>query len=99
MGIVPLLDNIKKTSASEVKHAAYTDDLAGAGKLKNLRTWWDNVTEIGPLLGYFPRPDKYWLIVKPELFQSAVTAFADTDLQITIDGHSYYLGGYIGTSR
>ena len=97
MGIVPLLDNIKKTSASEVKHAAYADDLAGAGKLKNLRTWWDNVTEIGPLLGYFPRPDKSWLIVKPELFQSAVTAFADTDLQITIDGHSY-LGGYIGTS-
>ena len=39
MGIVPLLDNIKKTSASEVKHAAYADDLAGAGKLKNLRTW------------------------------------------------------------
>ena len=50
------------------------------------------------MLGYFPSPDKSWLIVKPELFQSAVTAFADTDLQITIDGHSY-LGGYIGTSK
>ena len=86
-----------KTSASEVQHAAYADDLSGAGKLKNLRKRWDNVTEIGPFLGYFPRPDKSWLIVKPELFQSAVTAFADTDLQITIDGHSY-LGGYIGTS-
>ena len=83
MGIVPLLDNIKKRSASEVKHAAYADDSAGAGE------WWDNVREIGPLLGYFPRSENSWLIVKPELFQSAVTAFADTDLQITIDGHSY----------
>ena len=72
-------------------------DLAGAGKLKNLHVWWGNITEIAPLLGYFPRPDKSWLIVKQELFQSAVTAFTGTGLQISIDRHSY-LGGYIGTS-
>ena len=70
-------------------------DLSGAGKLTQLRKWWDNIVIYGPPLGYFPRADKSWLIVKPNLEQSAKEIFAGTDVCITTNGHKY-LGGYIG---
>lgn len=66
-GILPLLSIIKKGfQESNVKNAAYEDDISGVGKLKELRQWWNNVTENGPLLVYQPEPSKSWLIVKNE---------------------------------
>ena len=35
------------------------------------RSWWDNIVIHGPCLGYYPRADKSWLIVKPNLEQEA----------------------------
>ena len=92
IAVTPLLNLIKDS----VKHVAFADDLSGAGKRHELRTWWDNITTHGPLLGYYPRGDKSWLVVKPHLLEAAKTTFAGTNVQITTDGHKY-LGGYIGS--
>ena len=98
VAITPLLQMIKLDEAHEVRQAAFADDLSGAGKLIQLRKWWDNIVIYGLPLGYFARADKSWLIVKPNLEQSPGEIFADTDVSITTDGHKY-LGGYIGSDE
>lgn len=52
---------------SSVQHVAFADGLSCAGKLLYFRQWWDNNRNHGSLLGYNPRGDKYWLIVKSHL--------------------------------
>ena len=54
VGIVPLLPLLKNDEDSQnfnIKHCAYADDLGGAGKLFELRKWWDKVEHYGPLFG------------------------------------------------
>ena len=46
----------------------------------------------GPLFGYFPKPSKTWVIVKPEKYEEAQKVFPE--LNITAVGHKY-LGSYI----
>ena len=94
VAITPLLRMIKSDDAHNVRHVAFADDLGGAGILAELRSWWDNIVIHGPCLGYYPRADKSWLIVKPNLEQEAKEIFAGTDVRITIEGHKY-LGWYI----
>ena len=55
IGILPLLDVIN-TSNEPVNHAAFADDLGGAGRLERLRSWWGKIISRGPSLGYFPEP-------------------------------------------
>ena len=67
IAIAPLLQMIKSDDTKDVRHVAFADDLCGAGKFVQLRTWWDNIVVHGPHLGYYPRADKCWLIVRPHL--------------------------------
>jgi hypothetical protein len=32
--------------------------------------WWDALNTLGPNLGYFPKDEKCWIIVKPEKEES-----------------------------
>ena len=83
--------------SSKVTQAAFADDLAGAGKLQQLLTWWNNIVEYGPLLGYNPRADKSWLVVKEHLLEEARVIFATSNVNITVEGHEY-LGGFVGST-
>ena len=40
----------------------------------------------GPPLGYFPNPQKCWLIVKPEKERPAKEIFSETTINITTEG-------------
>ncbi|CAB4006460.1 Hypothetical predicted protein [Paramuricea clavata] len=96
VSITPLLQMINV--AHEVRHIAFADELSGAGRLVQLRSRWDNIVSHGPLLGYYPRADKSWLIVKPDLLVAAEEIFAGADVRISTDGHKY-LGGYFGSEQ
>ena len=98
VSITPLLNKIKNGDTNNIKHAAFADDISGAGKIDELRKWWENITTHGPLLGYYPNPDKSWLVVKQELFDKATEKFNDTGVNITTEGRKY-LGGFIGTNQ
>ena len=87
---------IKSIEMGDVRHVAYADDLSGAGKLMQLHAWWEKFVVHGPSLGYYPRADKSWLIVKPHQEQTAIEIFAGTDVRISSDGHKY-LGEYLGS--
>ena len=92
----PLLREIKDPD-SKVTQAAFADDLAGAGKLQQLLTWWNNIVEYSPLLGYNPQADKSWLVVKEHLLEEARVIFATSNVNITVEGHEY-LGGFVGST-
>ena len=34
---------------------AFADDITSIGKCETLRTWWRNLVDIGPSIGYLPQ--------------------------------------------
>ena len=93
LSLIPLIESIKTTG---IKHAAYADDLSSGGTLKGLRRWWSVLESIGPKIGYYPKPTKSWLIVKPEKLNLAKTIFNDTGINVTSEGKRH-LGAVIGS--
>ena len=47
LGLTPSLDHLQSIKRS-VKHVAFVDDLTGAGKLKEVKIWWDTLIAEGP---------------------------------------------------
>ena len=80
----------------KTKSVAYTDDFTGAGSITNLLHWWNTLTTLGPLFGYYPIPTKCWLIVKPRMKDIALKTFGNTGINITEDGQRH-LGVFIGS--
>ena len=81
----------------EVKQVWYADDGTGAGKIAQLRPYWDSLCQHGPAFGYFPKASKSVLIIKdPSLMEHAKTTFEGVDIEITCDGQRH-LGAAIGT--
>ena len=98
IGITPLLDMIKDDTSRSVTHVAFADDLAGAGSLECLRKWWDNINKLGPLIGYYPKETKSWIVVKADKIEKAGDIFNGIKINITSEGHKY-LGGVIGKAK
>ena len=67
LGVLPLIKfllefiNLNKVTAKEV---VFADDFSVAGNLNGIKDYWDKLTAIGPKYGCFPKPTKYYLIVK-----------------------------------
>jgi len=53
------------------------DDATGSGSFEDLKKWWDDLLESGPVLGYFPNAKKCWLITNPEREETAKEVFGD----------------------
>ena len=53
LGLTPLVDHVQSVKRS-VKHVAFADDLTVAGKLKEIKIWWDTLITEGPKYGYYP---------------------------------------------
>ena len=79
-------------------HTWYADDTAATGKTANLRSWWDDISTIGPSYGYYANAAKTWLVLKPDHLSEAVAAFEHTNVNITCEGRPY-LGAAIGTPK
>ena len=80
------------------REAAYADDLTGAGTIDELKKWWDMVIKYGPFIGYYAKPSKSWLIVKPAHLEYAAQVFAGSGLQITVEGKRH-LGAVVGSEE
>ena len=96
LGTTPLLD-ILKIKSTQISQVCLADDITGAGKLTNLKQWWNTVISEGKKYGYFVNEGKSWLIIKDErLLQYATELFADTKIKLTTEGQRH-LGGAIGS--
>lgn len=83
---------------TQVKQVAYADDLSGAGKILDIKGWWDLVNGAGPEIGYIPNATKSVLIVKPEKYDHAVEVFSGSGVIVTKEGQRH-LGAVIGTEE
>ena len=82
--------------SSATKQCWYADDTTGSGTLGDVKKWWDVLLKSGPALGYFPNAKKCWLITKPDKEDEAKEIFAETAINITIEGHRH-LGAALGS--
>ena len=80
------------------KTAAYADDITAAGKIIQLKHWWDTLCELGPKFGYYPEARKSWLIIKEHTREHANVIFKDTNIQISSEGQRH-LGAVIGSVK
>ncbi len=87
---------IKKLSNDNITQIWYADDAAAVGRISHLREWWDTLSKEGPAFGYFPNPQKTWLVTKDGFHTIASTAFDQTGVNVTADGRPY-LGSPIGS--
>lgn len=94
IGLLKLQDRISHEK-TQVKHVAYADDITGAGKIEDIKKWWDEIVLYGPMQGYYPNAQKTVLIVKPQKLDLAKEKFKNTDITIKTGGEKH-LGAILG---
>ena len=99
LGILPMLHSLLDfalTSDLQTREVAFADDLTVAGKLADIKSFWNKLSTIGPKYGYFPKSTKSYFIVKKSCLKDAKTIFTDTNINITTDGRKH-LGAVVGS--
>ena len=82
---------------TNIHQAWLADDATGAGRITDLRIWWDIVQTEGKKFGYVVKPEKSWLILKnPGDLQRTEELFRDSEIKITTAGKRH-LGAVIGS--
>ena len=67
LGILPLIKfllefiNLNDMNTNEL---VFSDAFSIAGSFNSMKNYWDKLTAIGPEYGYFPKPTKYYVVVK-----------------------------------
>ena len=89
-----LIDILSNEYSVNVNVTAYADDFSAARNLQDLRRWWGVLTEIGPKFGYYPKPTKTWLVVKPCASEKVESIFFGTKIKIT-EGCRYLRGSVV----
>ena len=65
VGVKPLINKLAESvDKTKCKQCWFADDSSVAGKLREVRLWWEQLTILGPKYGYFPGPSKTILIIK-----------------------------------
>jgi hypothetical protein len=94
LAVLPLIDFLEM---SEITQNWYADDASAIGPLSRLREWLQLLIQRGPSFGYFPEPQKSYLVVSAENRSAAEAAFDGLGVKI-VDGQRF-LGGYIGSDE
>jgi hypothetical protein len=98
IGTKPLLNKLLTVvNNTDCKQVWYADDSSAAGKIREIKKWWDELNETGPKYGYYPKPSKTILIVKnAEKLELANHIFGNSGITIGIEGERH-LGAVIGS--
>ena len=75
----------------------YADDSACISDLEAVLEWLKILIEEGPKFGYFPEPEKSYIVVHPDQVDAANKLFIDYKINV-VTGHRF-LGGFIGASE
>ena len=94
ISLVPLMPKLNE--ASETVQCWLADDASCSGKVRDILKWWLFLKTVGPKFDYFPKATKCWLIVKPDKFEEAKSAFDRTDINVTCEGRRH-LGAILGS--
>ena len=82
--------------SSRAKQCWFADDATGAGSVKELKKWWDELVKTGPSLGYYPSAKKCCLTTKPEREEAARSTFDETAINMSTQDQKH-LGAALGS--
>ena len=94
LATVPLINHLQH-GFDEVRQVWYADDSAGAGRLRRLLEWWNDLQAMGAAYGYHTNAAKTLLLVKTENMDEASQLFDGTGIRV-VTGCAKYLGSFIG---
>ena len=94
IGTLPLIHRLDQIT----KQVWYAGDATAGGRLHHLHvhSWWTQLLSCGPEYGYHANASKTWLVVKQEYLSLATEPFADSGIQVTVEGRRH-LGAALGT--
>ena len=96
LGIIPLIKEAQTHVPNKQDFQGWlADDSQAVGRLTALKQWWDVICEKGPRYGYFPKPGKSYLVVKPDKIDEAKKVFQGTGVHVVLDAQRD-LGAVIG---
>ena len=99
LGSLPMLHSLLDfvlTNNPQTREVAFDDDLTVAGKIANIKNFWEKLATIGPKYGYFPKSTKSYLIVTKNCLKDAKTMFTDMNISTTTSGRKH-LGAIVGS--
>lgn len=94
LATIPLINRLSNSKTTQIW---YADNAAAVGKVSDPCEWWETLIKEGPSFGYFPNPNKTWLVAKEGFDTLANNTFNMTGVNITSDGRPY-LGAAIGST-
>ena len=89
LGVTPLLNFLHEfilINEHKSKEVAFADDLTVAGKIEEIKQYWELLLQVGPKYGYYPKPSKSHLIVKEQHFGRAKFIFKGSEVKTTKSG-------------
>ena len=70
LSILPLIKFLLEfinLNEMKTKKVVFAEDLSVAGNFNSIKDCWEQLIAIGPKYGYFPKPTKFYLIVKEKI--------------------------------
>ena len=102
LGMTPVVRALSKKIDElelDVKQCWLADDASAIGNILGLKTWWENLLDLGIKHGYSINQSKTWIIVKnEEMLAKAKEIFKNTEVKFTIEGKRH-LGACIGSEK
>ena len=91
LGVAPLIHFLHEyvsTNNHRRKEVTFVDDFTIAGKIEEIRSYWEMLQQLGPFYGYFPKPSKSYLGVKEHYLEHVIEIFRKSEVKITTEGES-----------
>ena len=74
---------------------AYADDFSEAGKLDDIRKWWDTLTIIGPKFGYYLESKKHGLLLSHMNCSEQIKYFLEPKVRSPMKGTGTLEGQFL----
>ena len=98
IGLMPLAETLRRSDPT-VLQPWYADDFALQGPASRVAELFHLLCRHGPSIGYFPEPEKCWVICPPSSEPQARQVFNDASLPVSYCHGKRYVGGFVGSRK
>ena len=98
LGVTPLIDFLHEylsMNDDRCTEVAFADNFTIAGMIEGINSHWEMLQQVVPLHGYFPKPSKFYLVVKEQYLGNSIEIFS-SEVKIAKE-RKKYLGEGIGS--
>ena len=96
IGLMPLAERLRREDPT-VLQPWYADDFALQGPASRVAKLFHILCRHGPSVGYFPEPEKCWVICPLSSEANARRVFQDASLPVSYCRGRRYVGGFVGS--